>query len=137
MYFLQARTAEDLRRRMRCHKAIADLTYGMFGRSPDHVASYVTAMAMNPQVFDTATRTFAGNVVDYYRHTRDNDNYVAYSYCVIIVRRLCRAAFAPQQGQRGKFFTSALINRTRMVAIEFGMWRSGRKGGSSGSIMVG
>jgi hypothetical protein len=32
---------------------------------------------------------------------------------------------------------SALINRTRMVAIEFGMWRSGRKGGSSGSITFG
>src|ERR1700730_6914252 len=75
MYFLQARTAEDLRRRMRCHKAIADLTYGMFGRSPDHVASYVTAMAMNPQVFDSDTRTFSANVRDYYRHTRDNDNY--------------------------------------------------------------
>ena len=79
MYFLQARTAEDLRRRMRCHKTIADMTYGLFGRSPDHVASYITAMAMNPQVFDTATRAFAGNVVDYYRHTRDNDNYVAYA----------------------------------------------------------
>ena len=34
-------------------------------------------------------------------------------------------------------FTSALIKRMRMVAIEFGMWRSGRKGGSSGSITVG
>jgi len=32
---------------------------------------------------------------------------------------------------------SALINRTRTVAIEFGMWRSGRKGGSSGSITFG
>ncbi len=31
----------------------------------------------------------------------------------------------------------ALIKRTRMVAIELGMWRSGRKGGSSGSITVG
>jgi 4-hydroxyphenylacetate 3-monooxygenase len=79
MYFLPARTAEDLRRRMRCHKMIADMTYGLFGRSPDHVASYVAAMAMNPQVFDTGTRAFARNVVDYYRHTRDNDNYLTYA----------------------------------------------------------
>jgi 4-hydroxyphenylacetate 3-monooxygenase len=79
MYFLQARTAEDLRRRMRCHKMIADMTYGLFGRSPDHVASYLAAMTMNPQVFDTATRAFARNVVDYYRHTRDSDNYVTYA----------------------------------------------------------
>lgn len=61
MYFLQARVREDLRRRTRCHKMIADMTFGLFGRSPDHVASYVTATAMNPQVFDTATRAFAGN----------------------------------------------------------------------------
>src|ERR1700704_4299227 len=51
--------------------------------------------------------------------------------------RLCLAAFRPQQGHRGRVFTSALIKRTRMVAIEFGMWRSGRKGGSSGAITVG
>jgi hypothetical protein len=61
----------------------------------------------------------------------------AYSYCVIIFRRLCPTAFAPQQGHRGKFFMIALIKRTRVVAIEFGMWRSGRKGGSPGSVTVG
>ena len=43
----------------------------------------------------------------------------------------------PQQGHRGRVLMSALINRMRMVAIEFGMWRSGRKGGSSGSITFG
>jgi hypothetical protein len=32
---------------------------------------------------------------------------------------------------------SALTKRTRMVAIEFGIWRSGRKGGSPGSITLG
>lgn len=60
-----------------------------------------------------------------------------YSYCVIIFRRLCLAAFAPQQGHRGKVLIIALINRTRMVAMEFGTWRSGRKGGSPRSITVG
>src|ERR1700758_3114573 len=37
IYFLRARTREDLTRRMVGHRRIADLTYGMFGRSPDHV----------------------------------------------------------------------------------------------------
>ncbi len=62
---------------------------------------------------------------------------VSKSYCVIIFHRLCRAALAPQQGHRGRVLMSALIKRRRMVAIEFAMWRSGRKGGSSGSITVG
>ena len=53
---------------------------------------------------------------------------IGYSYCVIISCRLYVAALAPQQGHRGRVLMSALIKRTRMVAIEFGMWRSGRKG---------
>jgi len=52
-------------------------------------------------------------------------------------RRLCLEALLPQQGHRGRVLMSALIKRKRMVAIEFGMWRSGRKGGSPGSITVG
>ena len=37
IYFLRARSREDLQRRMIGHRRIADFTYGMFGRSPDHV----------------------------------------------------------------------------------------------------
>src|SRR5499427_1205468 len=37
IYFLRPRTRDDLRRRMVGHRMIADLTFGMFGRSPDHV----------------------------------------------------------------------------------------------------
>ena len=36
--WLRCRTREDLARRMRAMKAIADATYGLIGRSPDHVA---------------------------------------------------------------------------------------------------
>jgi hypothetical protein len=52
-------------------------------------------------------------------------------------RRLYLEGMLPQQGHRGKVFMSALIKSTRTVAIEFGMWRSGRKGGAPGSITVG
>jgi hypothetical protein len=48
-----------------------------------------------------------------------------------------RAAEARQQGHRGKRLTSASMMRRRTVAIEFGTWRSGRNGGSSGSVTVG
>ena len=50
---------------------------------------------------------------------------------------LCRGLGAPQVGQRGRLCTTALVKRKRMVAIEFGTWRSGRKGGSSGLIILG
>ncbi|MBV9373560.1 MAG: hypothetical protein JO320_00590, partial [Alphaproteobacteria bacterium] len=79
MYFLQARTQEDLRRRMRAHRMIADMTYGLFGRSPDHVASFVTGMAMSPGVFASGTRSYADNVVNHYRYMREQDSYAAYA----------------------------------------------------------
>jgi len=42
-----------------------------------------------------------------------------------------------QQGHRDKALTNWTIRYRRIVAIEFGMWRSGRKGGSSGSVTFG
>jgi hypothetical protein len=63
-----------------------------------------------------------------------------YHRLIVLRHNFCRlyvAALLPQQGHRGRVLMSALINRMRMVAIEFAMWRSGRKGGSSGSITFG
>jgi hypothetical protein len=51
--------------------------------------------------------------------------------------RVRLAVDLPQHGQRGKCSTIAAMSLRRVVAIEFGMWRSGRKGGSSGSVTVG
>ena len=42
-----------------------------------------------------------------------------------------------QHGHRERLLTRATINRRRMVAIELGMCRSGRSGGSSGSVIMG
>src|SRR3979409_1536031 len=65
--------------------------------------------------------------------------------CMIFVLVLLRHKFLRprtiarvlQYGHRDKSFTSASMIRMRMVAIESGMCRSGRKGGSSGSVTVG
>jgi hypothetical protein len=51
--------------------------------------------------------------------------------CIVI------AFGALQHGQRGRVRAIAIISRMRMVAIEFGMCRSGRKGGASGSVTAG
>ena len=58
---------------------IAETTYGLLGRSPDHVASFVTGMAVNPTVFAVGTRPYAENLVKYYRHMREQDIYAAYA----------------------------------------------------------
>ncbi len=74
-YFLRARTKDDLARRTAIHRRIADLSYGMFGRSPDHVASFVTGMSTNADVFGR----YAGNLLKYYKYMRENDTYACYA----------------------------------------------------------
>ena len=61
-YFLKAKTHQDLVKRMKLHRAIADMSHGLLGRSPDHVSSFVTGMAMNPSVFGK----FSENLSRYY-----------------------------------------------------------------------
>ena len=74
-YFLPAKSKDDLEKRTYLHRAIANLTYGMFGRSPDHVSSFVTGMATDPSVFGAC----ADNLVRYYKHMREHDTYACYA----------------------------------------------------------
>ena len=74
-YFLKARTREDLLKRTDLHRAVARMSYGLLGRSPDHVSSFVTGMAMNPSVF----KGFAKNLLAYYEHMRREDVYGVYA----------------------------------------------------------
>ena len=76
--FMRPTTRDDLQRRMEGHRRIADFTYGMFGRSPDHVASFVTGMSMNPAGLP-APHAYADNLLKYYKAIRDNDTYVVYA----------------------------------------------------------
>ncbi len=74
-YFLRAKTREDLEQRMKTHRAIARMSHGLLGRSPDHVSSFVTGMAMNPSVFGS----YADNLLRYYEHLRRHDVYAVYA----------------------------------------------------------
>lgn len=78
-YYLMPRTRKDLLKRSRAHYAIAGKTYGLFGRSPDHVASFVTGLAMNPEILDRDGDSFSANITAYYEHLRRNDLYATYA----------------------------------------------------------
>ena len=44
MYYLQPRSQEDLRRRNRAHRKIADFCFGLMGRTPDAFAGNLTGL---------------------------------------------------------------------------------------------
>ena len=65
LQWLRCRTREDLARRMRAMKAIADATYGLIGRSPDHVAGLITGLAMRPELLNELTPGFGDNLMPF------------------------------------------------------------------------
>lgn len=78
-YYKQPRTVDDLLFRMKGHKLLADFSYGLLGRSPDHVSSFVTGMMLKPEIFDVPEQGFRANVEAYYQYLRENDLYVTYA----------------------------------------------------------
>ena len=78
-YYLKPRTREDLERRTRANEVIADLTYGMMGRSPDFVGGYVTGAAMQPEVFDSGRHAFSGHVLDCYERCKREDLFLSHA----------------------------------------------------------
>jgi len=74
-YFLRSKSKEDLQKRTDLHRAIAAMSHGLLGRSPDHVSSFVTGMSMNPEVF----KGFAKNLLKYYEEMRARDLYGVYA----------------------------------------------------------
>ena len=74
-YFLRAKTKDDLQKRSNLHRAIAAMSHGLLGRSPDHVASFVTGMSMDPSVFGS----YGDNLVRYYARMCKDDLYGVYA----------------------------------------------------------
>ena len=77
--WLIPRSATDLGVRRAVHRFWAEGSYGLMGRTPDHVASVLTAFAGWRQLFDRADRRFGDNVMRFYEKARDEDLYVAYA----------------------------------------------------------
>jgi len=79
LYWLRCRTRDELARRTECLKAIADATYGLIGRSPDHVAGLVTGLAMRPQILEDLRAGTGAALMNYYDYARRNDLYLCFA----------------------------------------------------------
>lgn len=77
--WLRPRERADLLARNRLHEAWANETWGLFGRSPDHVAGWIAGMACNPESLDIHNDGFAERVRVYYQKARETDPYIAYA----------------------------------------------------------
>src|SRR5207237_9267780 len=85
--WLIPRSAEDLGARRRTHHLWAAPSYGLMGRTPDHVACVLSAFAGWRQLFDRGGTRFGDNVVRFYERARDEDFYVAYGIVPLQIDR--------------------------------------------------
>ena len=69
----------DLKARRLFSETWAEATYGLMGRTPDHVGGFFTGFAATPRVFAAGGQKFADNVVRFYEELRDNHLYASYA----------------------------------------------------------
>jgi len=75
-YWMRPKSAADLHKRTMTHKTIADVTSGLFGRSPDHVGGLLTGLAMKPDVLQPEYRD---NFMAYWQDLRARDGYPVFA----------------------------------------------------------
>ena len=73
------RTHADLRARRLFSEKWAEATFGLMGRTPDHVAGFFSGYAAVPEVFAAGGQKFADNVIAFYERMRDEHLYVSYA----------------------------------------------------------
>jgi 4-hydroxyphenylacetate 3-monooxygenase len=69
------RSHADLRAKRIAAEKWAELSFGLMGRTPDHVANFFAGFAAKPRLFGE----FADNVLRFYRHARDTHAYLSYA----------------------------------------------------------
>src|SRR5687767_3004670 len=77
--WLMPRSAADLEARRRVHRFWAEASYGLMGRTPDHVACVLTAFASARALFARGGERFGDHVVRFYEKARAEDLYVTYA----------------------------------------------------------
>ncbi len=73
------RSHADLKARRLFSETWAEATFGLMGRTPDHVGGFFAGFAAVPRVFAAGGQQFADNVVRFYEELRDRHLYVSYA----------------------------------------------------------
>src|SRR5262249_42015276 len=94
--WLTPRSSDDLAARRRVHRLWAEPSYGLMGRTPDHVACVMTAFAAWRQLFDRGGTRFGDNVTRIYARARDEDRYLVYGIVPLLIDRSQPAHRQPQ-----------------------------------------
>ncbi|MDM0065236.1 4-hydroxyphenylacetate 3-hydroxylase N-terminal domain-containing protein [Variovorax sp. J31P207] len=87
-------THADLKAKRLASELWSEATFGLMGRSPDHVAGFFAGYAAVPSVFAAGGQQFADNVVKFYEHLRETHQYVTYA---IVPPQIDRSKPAHQQ----------------------------------------
>lgn len=69
----------DLKARRLFSEKWAEATFGLMGRTPDHVAGFFCGYAAKPSVFAAAGKQFGENVVRIHEEARDKHLYMSYA----------------------------------------------------------
>ncbi|MEY4880104.1 MAG: hypothetical protein RJB62_1573, partial [Pseudomonadota bacterium] len=88
------RTHADLKAKRIAAEKWAEQTFGLMGRTPDHVSNFFTGFAAKPSVFAASGQQYADNVIAFHRFARENHLYIAYA---IVPPQIDRSKPAHQQ----------------------------------------
>ncbi len=88
------RTHADLRAKRLAAEAWAEQSFGLMGRTPDHVSNFFAGFAAKPRFFEAGGSGYADNLLSFYRHIRDEHRYVTYA---IVPPQVDRSKPAHQQ----------------------------------------
>lgn len=70
---------DDLRTKRLASEVWSEGSFGMMGRTPDHVAGFFCGYAAVPEVFAAGGKQFGDNVVAFYEHLRENHLWATYA----------------------------------------------------------
>lgn len=84
----------DLRAKRLASEMWSEASFGLLGRTPDHVAGFFAGYAAVPEVFAAGGQQFADNVVSFYEYLRENHLWITYA---IVPPQIDRSKPAHQQ----------------------------------------